>query len=316
MKAMVYEKYGSPEQLVLRDIEKPAVIEGEVLVKMHVSSVNWLDWHFLTGTPFLARFMAGLLKPRYKVLGIDLAGQVEAVGQNVTRFQPGNDVFGWSSHGCFAEYVCVSEEQLAMKPANVAFEEAAAVPAAAATALHALRDLGRVKQGQKVLINGASGGVGSFALQLSRVFGAEITGVCSTGNVDLVSELGTEQVVDYTREDFTQATDSYDLVFDVAGKSSFSDCKRILNPEGIYITSEFSPGLALIGQWSSITGNKKMMPLPPKQPTTSDLNFLSELIEDGNVVPIIDRSYSLSEVPQALRYLERGHARGKVVICI
>jgi NADPH:quinone reductase-like Zn-dependent oxidoreductase len=314
MKAMIYDEYGSPGNLELGEIEIPAAMDDEVLVEVHAASVNWLDWHFLTGTPFLARFMAGLLKPKYKVLGIDMAGRVEAVGANVTQFQPGDEVFGSSSHGCFAEYVCVSEAGVAAKPANLTFEEAAAVPGAATPALQALRDQGGVQPGDKLLINGASGGVGTFAVQIARSFGAVVTGVCSTRNLDMVRSIGADQVIDYTEEDFTQSEQRYDLIFDTVAKRSFSDCIRVLNPEGIYITSEFSPLLVLEGLWKSMTGNVKMVPLPPKPPSKSDLVFIKYLLEGGEVTPIIDRRYPLSEVPNALRHLEKGHAQGKIVI--
>jgi NADPH:quinone reductase-like Zn-dependent oxidoreductase len=314
MKAMIYDEYGSPGNLELGEIEIPAAMDDEVLVEVHAASVNWLDWHFLTGTPFLARFMAGLLKPKYKVLGIDMAGRVEAVGANVTQFQPGDEVFGSSSHGCFAEYVCVSEAGVAAKPANLTFEEAAAVPGAATPALQALRDQGGVQPGDKLLINGASGGVGKFAVQIARSFGAVVTGVCSTRNLDMVRSIGADQVIDYTEEDFTQSEQRYDLIFDTVAKRSFSDCIRVLNPEGIYITSEFSPLLVLEGLWKSMTGNVKMVPLPPKPPSKSDLVFIKYLLEGGEVTPIIDRRYPLSEVPNALRHLEKGHAQGKIVI--
>jgi NADPH:quinone reductase-like Zn-dependent oxidoreductase len=314
MKAMIYDEYGSPGNLELGEIEIPAAMDDEVLVEVHAASVNWLDWHFLTGTPFLARFMAGLLKPKYKVLGIDMAGRVEAVGANVTQFQPGDEVFGSSSHGCFAEYVCVSEAGVAAKPANLTFEEAAAVPGAATPALQALRDQGGVQPGDKLLINGASGGVGTFAVQIARSFGAVVTGVCSTRNLDMVRSIGADQVIDYTEEDFTQSEQRYDLIFDTVAKRSFSDCIRVLNPEGIYITTEFSPLLVLEGLWKSMTGNVKMVPLPPKPPSKSDLVFIKDLLEGGEVTPIIDQRYPLSEVPNALRHLEKGHAQGKIVI--
>jgi len=314
MKAMVYRRYGSPDVLELQEIEEPVVNDDQVLVRVHAASVNWHDWHFLTGTPFLARVMAGLLKPKNKVLGIDLAGRVEAVGADVRQFQPGDEVFGSSSHGCFAEYVCVSEAEVVTKPANMSFEEVAAVPGAGIPALHALRDHGQVQPGQKVLINGASGGLGTFAVQIAKSFGAEVTGVCSTRNLDLVRSIGAGQVVDYTQEDFTQTGERYDLIFDVVAKRSFSECKRVLEPRGIYVTTEFSPLLALAGQWRSMTGNQRMVPLPPKPPSKTDLAFMKELLEAGEVRPVIDRQYTLSELPDALRYLEKGHARGKVII--
>jgi NADPH:quinone reductase-like Zn-dependent oxidoreductase len=314
MKAIVYTQYGSPDGLQLKEVEKPAPKNDEVLVKVHAAAVNWLDWHFLTGTPFLARFMAGLLKPKNNVLGIDMAGRVEAVGANVTQFQPDDEVFGSTDHGCFAEYVCVSEERVVKKPANVTFEEAASVLGAAATALHALRDHGQIQPGQRVLINGASGGVGTFAVQIAKSLGAEVTGVCSTRNLDLVRSIGADRVIDYTKEDFSQNENYYDLIFDVVAKRSFADCKRALKSRGIYITSEFSPALALRGQWISMNGSEKMVPLPPKSPDTADQAFLKKLLENREIFPVIDRCYSLNEVPDALRYLEKGHARGKVVI--
>jgi NADPH:quinone reductase-like Zn-dependent oxidoreductase len=314
MKAMVYHRYGSPDVLELQEIEEPVVNDDQVLVRVHAASVNWLDWHFLTGTPFLARLMAGLRKPKHEVLGIDLAGRVEAVGANVRQFQPGDEVYGSSSHGCFAEYVCVSEAEVVTKPANMSFEQVAAVPGAACPALQGLRDHGQIQPGQRVLINGASGGVGTFAVQIAKAFGAKVTGVCSTRNTGLVRSIGADQVVDYTQEDFTQTGERYDLIFDVVAKRSFSDCKRALNPQGIYITTAFSPVLALGGLWKSMTGNQKMVPLPPKPPNKTDLVFMKELLEAGKVTPTIDRRYSLSELPDALRYLEKGHARGKVII--
>ena len=316
MKAIVYHNYGSPDNLELQEIEIPVVKDDQVLVKVHAASVNWLDWHFLTGTPFVARLMAGLLKPKNKVLGIDVAGRVEAVGANVTQFQPGDEVFGSNTHGCFAEYVCVSEEGVVTKPANLTFEEVAAVPGAASTALRALRDHGQIQPGQEVLINGASGGVGTFAVQIAKSFGAKVTGVCSTRNLDMVRSIGADQVIDYTQDDFTQNGERYDLIFDAVAKRSFSDCKRALKPQGIYITTAFSPLLALEGLWKSMTGSKKMVPLLAKAPNKRDQVFMKELLEGGEVTPVIDRRYSLSEVPDALRYLEKGHAQGKVVITV
>lgn len=314
MKAIIYHEYGSPDNLDLAEMGMPDIKDDKVLVKVLGTSVNWHDWHFLTGTPFLARIMAGLFKPKNEVLGLDLAGRVEAVGENVTQFQPGDEVFGSTSHGCFAEYVCVSEEEVVTKPANITFEAAAAVCAAATTALHGLRDYGAVEPGDKVLINGASGGVGTFAVQIAKAFEAELTAVCSTRNLDLVRSLGADHVIDYTQEDFTQNEERYDLIFDVAAKRQFADCKYALNPSGTYITSAFSPFLALRGVWVSTIGKQKMIALPPKPPSKSDLIFMQELLESGNVSPVIDRNYSLSEAPEALRYLQKGHARGKITI--
>ena len=315
MKAMVYHDYGSPDNLDLQEVEMPAVVNDGMLVKVCAASVNWHDWHFLSGTPFMARFMAGgLLKPKNKVLGSDVAGQIEAVGTDVKHFRPGDEVFGSTRHGCFAEYVCVSEKEVVTKPVSITFEEAAASGAAALTALQGLRDAGQIKPGQKVLINGASGGVGTFAVQIAKSFGAEVTGVCSARNVDMVHSIGADRVIDYAEEDFAEKNQRYDLIFDVVAKRSFSVCKRVLDPEGIYVTTEFSPVLALRGLWNSVTSSKKMVPLLAKPPTKEDLIFVKELLEAGDVTPIMDKRYPLREVPEALWYLEEGHARGKIVI--
>jgi len=267
----------------------------------------------------LLRLAYGLLKPKNTILGADIAGRVEAVGRNVKQFQPGDEIFGDIS-GCgwggFAEYVSVSESSVALKPANMTFEEAAAVPGAACPALQALRDHGQIQPGQEVLINGASGGVGTFAVQIAKSFGAEVTGVCSTRNLDMVRAIGADQVIDYTQEDFTQNGERYDLIFDAVAKRTFSDCRRALSLHGIYVTTEFSPVLALGGLWTSMTGSKKMVPLLAKPPNKRDQVFMKELLEGGEVTPVIDRRYSLSEVPEALRYIGKGHARGKVVITV
>jgi NADPH:quinone reductase-like Zn-dependent oxidoreductase len=317
MKAMAYHEYGSFDSLKLQEADVPVVKDDEVLVKIHAASVNWHDWRFLMGTPLLARIMAGgLLKPKNSVLGSDLAGRVEAVGADVKQFRAGDEVFGSTRYGCFAEYVCVSEHVVVAKPANITFEAAAAVGAAASTALQGLRDAGQIQTGQRVLINGASGGLGTFAVQLAKSFGAEVTGVCSTRNLDMVRSIGADQVVDYTQEDFAQQGRRYDLVFDVVAKRSFADCRCALDPGGIYVTTEFSPGLVLAGGWASLTGDKKMVPLLAKPPNKEDLLLLSQLLEDGLVTPVIDRRYGLSEVPDALRYLAEGHSRGKVVIAM
>jgi NADPH:quinone reductase-like Zn-dependent oxidoreductase len=316
MKAMVYHAYGSPDNLEFAEIEMPVVKDDEVLVKVHAASVNWLDWHFLAGSPFLVRLMAGLRKPKYPVLGIDFAGRIEAIGTNVTQFQQGDDVFGAIRHGCFAEYVCVTEDELVNKPANLTFEEAAAVPGAGSTALRALRDYGQVQPGQNVLINGASGGVGIFAVQIAKAMGAVVTGVCSTRNLEIVSAIGADKIIDYTRDDFTQNGESYDLIFDAVAKHSFSECKGALKLQGIYITTAFSPGLVLRANWLSITGNKNLAPISPVHPNKTNLTFLANLLENGYVKPAIDRHYSLRELPDALRYLENGHVRGKIVVTI
>jgi NADPH:quinone reductase-like Zn-dependent oxidoreductase len=315
MKAIVRHNYGSPDVLELAEIEKPAVKKDELLIKVQAASVNPHDWHFLTGTPYLARLMAGLRKPKHKVLGVDVAGRVEAVGEKIKGYRPGDEVFGMLKHGGFAEYVCVAEDQVAPKPANVSFEEAAAVPLAALTALQCLRDHGQVRPGQKVLINGASGGCGTFAVQIARSFGAEVTGVCSTRNLDMVRSIGADQVIDYTQEDFTQTGQRYDLIFDAVRKRSFSDCRRALGPHGSYVTTEVSPALLLRGLWVSKTGSQNMVPMLT-QPDQKDLIVVKELLESGKITPVIDRSYALSEVPEAIRYVAKGHARGKVVITV
>jgi len=319
MKAIVYEKYGSPDVLELRDIEKPTPQEDEVLVKVHAASVNAMDYRFLTGTPYLARIMAGLFKPKHRILGLDVAGRVEAVGANFKRFQPGDEVFALSMNlGTFAEYLCVSEAQMLMelKPASMTFEGAASVPFSALSAQTCLRDLGQIQSGQKVLIIGASGAVGTFAVQIAKSYGAEVTGVCSTSNLDMVRSIGADQVIDYTQEDFTQGEGRYDLIFDAVRKRSFSECKRALNPQGIYVVTAFSPALLLQQQWISMTGSQKMVPMIPKKLVERDLQDLKELLEAGKLKPVIDRRYPLSEVPEALRYYGNGHARGKVVITV
>jgi NADPH:quinone reductase-like Zn-dependent oxidoreductase len=317
MRAMVYEKYGSPDVLELREIEKPTPKEDEVLIKVQAASVNAMDYRFLTGTPLLARLMAGLLKPKHRVLGLDVAGRVEAVGVNFKQFQPGDNVFALSmNHGAFAEYLCVPESQIIMvlKPVSMSIEEAASVPFSALSAQTCLRDLGQLQPGQKILINGASGAVGTFAVQIAKSYGADVTGVCSTRNLDTVRSIGADKVIDYTQEDFTQSEGRYDLIVDAVRKSSFSDCKRALTSKGIYVTTAVSPALILQQQWVSITGSQKMVPMVPKKLVTRDLQDLKELLEAGGIKPVIDRSYPLSEVPEALRYYGKGHARGKIVI--
>ena len=322
MKAIVATKYGSPDVLNLEEVEKSAPKDNEVLVKIHAASVNAGDWHLLRADPFLTRLAFGLLKPKHKILGADIAGRVEAVGGNVTQFQPGDEVFGDLS-GCgfggFAEYVCASEDALVVKPADTSFEEAAAVPSAAATALQGLRDKGQIQQGQKVLINGASGGVGTFAVQIAKSFGAEVTGVCSTSKLEMVRSIGADHVIDYTQEDFTKNGQRYDLILATNGYHPISDYKRALSPKGTYVMSGGSGAqmfqAMLLGPVISMTGNKKMGNLL-KKPNKKDLVVLKELLEAGKLTPVIDRTYPLSGVPEAIRYLEEGHARGKVVITV
>jgi NADPH:quinone reductase-like Zn-dependent oxidoreductase len=317
MKAIVYHNYGSPDVLELKEIEKPAAKDDEVLIKVHAAAVTPLDWHFLTGTPYMARLLAGLLKPKHKVLGTEVAGRVEAVGVNVKGFQPGDEVLGRSAKcGGFAEYVCVPEAEVWLKPASMLFEEAAAVHFSAVTALICLCDLGQIQSGQKVLINGASGGVGTLAVPIAKSFGAQVTGVCSTRNLDLVRSIGADQVIDYTQEDFAQKGVRYDLIFDAVGKRSFSDCRRALSSQGIYVTTAFSPTLALQGQWISMTGSQKMVPMVPKGPNKDIKDLFEELLKAGKLIPVIDRRYTLSEVPEAFRYYAKGHARGRVVITV
>ena len=319
MKAIVYERYGPPEVLQLKEVDKPIPKDNEVLVKVHAASANPLDWHFMRATPFIMRFISGLLKPKNKILGADIAGQVEAVGKNVKQFQAGDEVYGDISRRGFAEYVCVTEDKLVLKPVNVSFSAAAAVPVAGLTALQCLRDQGQIRQGQKVLINGASGGVGTFGVQIAKSFGAEVTGVCSTRNVEMVRSIGADQIIDYTSEDFTQNGHLYDLILDNVGNRSFSDIKRILGPNGTYLLNGYSPVLMLrllLHSAISKTSGQSMRNSSVEKANQSDLEFLKELLEADKVKPVIDRCYPLSETDEAIRYLEKGHARGKVVITL
>ncbi|MCH8971686.1 MAG: NAD(P)-dependent alcohol dehydrogenase [Acidobacteria bacterium] len=323
MKAVVQYKYGSPDVLEVQEVDKPVVKDNEVLVRVHAAAVGPHDWHFLRGTPYLVRMVAGPFKPRRKVLGRDVAGRVEAVGRNVSQFQAGDEVFGEINFEAFAEYVSVPEDGIVRKPANLTFEQAAAVPVSAITALQGLRDKGQIQPGHEVLINGAAGGVGTFAVQIAKSFGAEVTGVCSTRNVDMVRSIGADQVIDYTQEDFTQSGQRYDLMLDTVGNRSLSDCRRVLNPKAVYV----SVGAAQMGDWigplthvfkvllASAAGSQKMVPMLAKQ-TKKDLVALKDLLEAGEVTPVIDRTYPLSEVPEAIRYLEEGHAQGKIVITV
>lgn len=322
MKAIVYHNYGSPNVLNLEDIEKPSPKDDEVLVKVRATSVNAGTWHLMRGEPFLVRMMFGILKPKIKVLGADVAGEVEAVGKNVKQFKPRDEVYGDLS-GCgfggFAEYVAVPESALAPKPAHVTFEEAAAVPSAATTALQALRDKGQIQPGQKVLVNGASGGVGTYAVQIAKSFGAEVTGVCSTRNVDMVRSIGADHVIDYKKEDFTKNGQQYDLIIDAAAFRSIADYKPALSPTGTYVmvggsTAQFFQSLFL-APWLSMFSGKKMSNML-KKPSKSDLAFLKKLLETGKVKTVVGKRYTLSETPAAIRYLEEEHARGKVVITV
>jgi len=319
MKAIVYTRYGSPNVLQLKDVEKPMPKDDEILIKIHAASVNAYDWHFLTADIFLIRLMGGgLLKPKYTRLGADIAGRVEAVGRNVKQFQSGVEIFGMIRGG-FTEYACAPENAVALKPSNLSFEEAAAVPMAGVTALQGLRDEGQIQAGQKVLIYGASGGVGTFAVQIAKAFGAEVTAVCSTRNLEQSRSIGADYVIDYTREDFTQNGQQFDLILAVNGYRSLSAYKRALTPKGIYVMAGGTMAqifqAMLFGPLMSINGEKKMGGVSAKS-SQKDLVFLKELLEAGKVVPVIDRRYPLSETAEALRYLGEGHARGKVVITV
>ena len=317
MKAIVYTKYGPPDVLQFKEVEKPTPNDGEILVKIQAASVNTLD--LAMRGPFLARIITGgLRKPKDPRLGADIAGRVEAVGTNVTQFQPGDEVYG-AYKGGFAEYVSVPENRVALKPANSSFEEAAAAPVGALTALHGLRDTGQIQPGQKVLIHGASGGVGTFAVQIAKAFGAEVTAVCSTRNVDLARSIGADQVIDYTQEDFTRNGQRYDLILAVNGYHPIWAYKRALSPKGRYVMTGGSNAqlfqAMLLGPLISTIGKNKMGNLLAR-PNQKDLVFMKELLEGGKVVPVIERRYPLREVPEAIRYVEEGRARGKVVITV
>lgn len=324
MKAIVFTKYGSPDVLELKEVEKPAPKDNEVLVKVHAASLNAADFEYLRGVFIVRLLYRGLLKPKYKILGTDIAGQVEAVGRNVKQFQPGDEIWGDLSYpygfGAFAEYVCVPENALRLKPASMTFEEAAAIPTAAVVALQNLRGKRPIQPGQKVLINGAGGGVGTFAVQLARHFGAEVTGVDSAEKLDMLRSIGADQVIDYTQEDFTKNRQHYNLILDVVVHRSVFDYKRALSPEGICVmvggsTTRMFLNL-LLGLLISMTGSKKIGLVKWEPNKKEDLDFLKELFEAGKVVPVIDRRYPLNEVAEAFRYLEEGHAQGKVVITV
>ncbi len=323
MKAIVLHKYGSPDVLNLEEVQRPIPKDNEVLVKVHAASVNAGDWHLMRADPFLIRLMFGMRKPKYSILGSDVAGRVEAVGRNVTRFQPGDELFGdiaGNGFGAFAEYVSAPEDIFVPKPSGLTFEEAAAVPLAAVTALQGLRDHGQIQAGQKVLINGASGGVGTYAVQIAKSYGAEVTGVCSTSKVEMVRSIGADHVIDYTQEDFTQNGQQYDLILAVGGNRGLAEYKRALAPKGIYVmvggssTAQMFQAM-LLGPLHSRNGGKQLGSMMA-QPNQKDLAIVKELVDAGKVVPVIDKQYPLSEVPDAIRYLESGRAQGKVVINI
>lgn len=324
MKAAILSRYGPPDVIRVEDVKEPVPGAAEVLIRVRAASVNPLDWHTMRGTPYLARMMGGLANPKDKRLGVDVAGEVEAIGKDVTHFKPGDAVFGMCK-GAFAEFACASATAsgmsvLAVKREHLTFEQAAAIPVAAFTALQGLRDKGRIQAGHKVLINGASGGVGTFAVQLAKSFGADVTGVCGSKNVDMVRSLGADRVIDYTREDFTAKGSRYDLFLDCIGNRSLFACTRVLSPKGTYIVVSGPDGRWL----GPVARMLKALVLSPFQsqnlvpfiakPNKEDLAILQALIESCKVTPVIDRHYRLSEVAQAIRYLEEGHARGKVVI--
>ena len=323
MKAAIYTQYGAPDVVRILDVDTPVPKDAEVLIRIRAAAVNPLDWHFLRGTPRVARIVFGLAGPKNPRLGVDVAGQVEGVGRGVTRFKPGDAVFGVCK-GAFAEYTCADESKLVTKPDRISFEQAAGVPIAALTALQGLRDYGRLQPGQKVLINGAAGGVGTFAVQIAKAFGADVTGVCSTGNVDLVRSIGANHVIDYTRHDFATSGRLFDLFFDGVGNRSLSACRRVLSPKGTYVA---------IGGGSTDTGSFALIFDAIAQLATSwfvsqrlvgfiaktrqeDLVTLQGLLASGTVTPVIDRCFPLSELPDAIRYLEAGHARGKVIVTV
>ena len=333
MKAITFHKYGSADVLQLEEIEEPAVGDDGVLVRICAASINALDWHFMTGLPYVMRLMTGLRKPKCTRLGADLAGVVEAVGANVTQFRAGDEVYGSVEGevqgkqeielGSIAEYARVSEHGAVPKPANLTFEQAAAVPVAGLTALQLLRDLGRIQPGYKVLINGASGGVGTLAVQVAKSFGAEVTGVCSTGNVEIARSIGADEVVDYTKDDFARMGRRYDIMLDNVGNRSLADCRRVLKPKAVYISSFGRPELKWFGPMFQLIQMSLMSPFVSQKlgsmiakGSKDDLLILKELIEAGKITPVIDRTYALSETIEAMRYFDKGHARGKVVITV
>jgi NADPH:quinone reductase-like Zn-dependent oxidoreductase len=323
MKAVVYREYGSPAVLSLEELDKPTPKENEVLVRVRAASANPADWHYLRGVPYVMRPQAGLRRPKNGVLGRDIAGEVEAVGPGVTATRPGDEVFAEVEMGGFAEYTCVADELVVSKPANLTFEEAAAVPLAGLTALQGLRDAGKVQPGQNVLIIGAAGGVGSFAVQLAKHFDAHVTGVCSTTKVELVRSLGADDVVDYTEEDFTQRGRKFDLILQLAGTAPPSALRRVLTQRGTLVLSSGESDGRWLGPVGRMINAAVLSPFVSQKlgsflarPKKDDLQLLKELIEAGTVKPVIDRKYSLNEVPEAIRYLEEGHARGKIVIAV
>lgn len=319
LKAIVYTEYGPPDVLQVREVDVPTPRQNELLVRVRAASVNAYDWRMLKADPFLVRLMGGgFLRPKQTILGADVAGRVEAVGENVTQYQPGDEVFG-CARGGFAEYVCARESAFALNSGSMTFEVAAAVPMAGLTALQGLRDRGQIQPGQKVLVNGASGGVGTFAVQIAKSFGTEVTAVCSTGNLDMARAIGADHVIDYTQEDFTRSGRRYDLIFAANGHHSIFDYTRALTPRGVYVVAGGTMAqmfqAMLIGPWISKTGGKKVRSFVAGM-NHEDLVVMSELIEAGRVKPVIERRYPLSEAAEALRYVGEGHAKGKIVITV
>ena len=320
MKAIVFTKYGSPDVLELRDVEKPTPADDEVLIRVHAASINDWDWGALHGTPFVNRLMFGLVNPKKQILGSDIAGRIEAVGKNTSQFRPGDAVFGDLSGrwGGFAEYVCARENALLLKSPSMTFEQAAAIPQAGLLALQGLRDLGPIQSGQKLLINGAGGGAGTFAIQIAKQYGAEMTAVDSSEKLDMLRSIGADHVIDYTREDFTRNGRSYDLILDVKTNRSIFDCVRALSPNGVYVTMGGSTArllqALLLSPWISMTTDKRFRILMLK--ANKGLSDMKQLFEAGKVVPVIDGPYKLSEVPQAFRRFGEGRHKGKVVITL
>ena len=323
MKAIVDDHYGPPDVLHFEEIEKPTPADDQILIKVRASSVNPYDWHFIRGTPSLIRLFAGLRAPKSRCLGADVAGVVEAVGRNITSFKAGDAVFG-TAKGSFAEYVCASESTVALKPENMMWEQAASVGIAGITALQGLRDKGKIRQGQRVLINGAAGGVGTFAVQIAKALEAHVTAVCGTRNVELVRSIGADDAIDYTREDFIHGSQRYDVFFDLVGNQPLSACLRVLEPRGIYIgCGGGGPDRQTIELLGSMLHSLVFRPFTSRKlpgllakVNTADLNALADLMRSGKVTPVLDRSYALNETADAIRYIEQGHARGKVAITV
>jgi NADPH:quinone reductase-like Zn-dependent oxidoreductase len=317
MKAAVYRRYGPPDVIQIEDVETPVPKDDEVLIRVRAASVNPLDWHFMRGTPHIVRMAAGLRKPRYTGLGTDVAGQVEAAGKNVTRFKAGDEVFG-TCRGAFAQYARAFETVLVKKPDNVTFEQAASAPVAAFSALQGLRDSGKIQPGQKALINGAAGGVGTFAVQIAKWLGANATGVCSTRNLEMVRSIGADRVVDYTQEDFTKGSERFDVILDCVGNRSLAECVSVLVPKGIHVPVGGSGDqlfASLIKKLAlSLFVSQKLVVFFLAKPNAEDLAIISGLMSAGTITPVIDKRYKLAEAAEAIRYLEQGHARGKVVV--